>query len=184
MSFYATAQKANTTEPVVKQIAEASKTTTVKWLSIEEAAKLNAKEPRKLFIDVYTDQCRWCKIMDNNTFSVADVAEYLNTHFYPVKLNAESRSPINFVGQIFNFNPQYRFQELAVAILQGQMNFPSIAYMDEQLQLITVVPGYQKPEDIRPILVYFAQDYYKKLNWETFQKEWPQLQKALEEKNN
>ncbi len=35
----------------------------VKWLSWEEAAKLaeTDKNPKKIFVDVYTDWCGWCK---------------------------------------------------------------------------------------------------------------------------
>ena len=33
----------------------------VNWLTIEEAEALNKKEPRKIFVDFYTDWCGWCK---------------------------------------------------------------------------------------------------------------------------
>jgi len=51
--------------------------------------------------------------------------------------------------------------QLAIALLQGQMSYPSIAYMDELNRLITIVPGYLKPEGIEPILRFFAEDIYK-----------------------
>jgi thioredoxin-related protein len=165
----AAAQKVVTAQP---QVAETVQKTVVKWYNIEEAVKLNAKEPRKIFLDVYTDWCSWCKVMDRNTFSNEKIAEYLNTYYYPVKLNAEGKEPIKFGEKTYNFNPQYRSHDLAVSILQGQMSYPSIAYMDENLQMITVVPGYQRPEDIHPILVYFGQNHYKTVNWETFRTEW------------
>ena len=33
----------------------------IKWYTIEEAEKLNKKDPRPIFIDTYTDWCGWCK---------------------------------------------------------------------------------------------------------------------------
>ncbi|MDR3184073.1 MAG: DUF255 domain-containing protein [Prevotellaceae bacterium] len=153
--------------------------TTVKWVTIDEAEKLTAKEPRKFFIDVYTDWCGWCKRMDANTFQVEDVAAYLNAYFYPIKLNAEGKNPITLGGRTYKFRPEYRSHELALNILSGQMSYPTIAYMDEKMQLITVVPGYQTPENLRPILVYIAQDYYKTMNWENFMQEWPKIIQAM-----
>ena len=33
--------------------------------------------PRKYFIDVYTDWCGWCKKMDKDTFQNPEVAAYM-----------------------------------------------------------------------------------------------------------
>jgi thioredoxin-related protein len=140
----------------------------VKWYSIEAADSLRSKTPKKLFIDVYTDWCGWCKVMDKNTFTDSKVANYLNRHFYSVKLNAEQKTPIKFDGHTFTFMPEYRSHELAIALLQGQMSYPNIVYVDEQGQPIQAVPGYQTPEAILPILVFFAENHYTKLSWEDY----------------
>ncbi|MDY0198992.1 MAG: DUF255 domain-containing protein [Tenuifilaceae bacterium] len=144
----------------------------VKWYTFEEAVKLNSAAPKKIFIDVYTDWCSWCKVMDQKTFSHPEIASYLNEHYYPVKFNAESIEPITFGGTVFsnkkqgNRNPH----ELAVALLQGKMSYPSVAYLDEGNQLLTSVPGYVTPVQIEPILVFFGEDHYKTKSWEDFQK--------------
>ena len=75
----------------------------VEWLTWEEAAKLNETNPKKIFVDVYTDWCGWCKVMDKKTFTDPKVAAYLKEHFYSVKLDAEDKEPINFRGQAFEF---------------------------------------------------------------------------------
>lgn len=135
----------------------------VKWYSIEEVTKLNQENPRKIFVDLYTDWCGWCKKLDQTTFIDPVIVELLNSEFYAVKFNAESKKPIDFGGKTFvnegsgSRNPH----QLAVAMLQGKMSYPSAAYMDENLQLITVVPGYLTAKDLEPILSFFAKDSYK-----------------------
>ena len=137
--------------------------TKIKWYSIEEVTKLNEKNPRKVFIDLYTDWCGWCKKLDQTTFVDPVIVKLLNSEFYAVKFNAESKDPISFGGKTFvneggkSRNPH----QLAVAMLQGQMSYPSAAYMDEDLQLLTAVPGYLTAKDLEPILNFFANDSYK-----------------------
>jgi thioredoxin-related protein len=143
----------------------------VKWYTFEEAVELSKKNPKKIFIDVYTDWCGWCKRLDRETFSHPVIAKYLNESFYAVKFDAESTDPIEFGGQTFvNEGGQPRNpHQLAIALLQGKMGYPSMAYMNEDLQLITVVQSYQTPKEIEPILSYFANDTYKTVGWTDFQ---------------
>ena len=65
----------------------------VNWLSFEDAVNSSQQEQRKIFIDVYTDWCGWCKKMDATTFSDPEVVEILQNKFYHVKFNAEQRDP-------------------------------------------------------------------------------------------
>lgn len=147
-----------------------TETSKVKWYTIEEALKLNEKSPKKIFIDVYTDWCGWCKTMDKNTFSHPVIAEYLNKFYYPVKFNAESKKDITYKGTVYkNKGTETRSpHEFAAALLNGQLSYPSVVYMDGDSKLLTAVPGYNTPTDIEPILVFFAEDYYKTTKWEDF----------------
>lgn len=79
----------------------------VQWLSIDEAYKKYEENPKPIFIDVYTDWCGWCKRMDATTFQDMEIANYLNTYFYPVKLDAETKEKINFKGKVYE-NSQYQ----------------------------------------------------------------------------
>jgi len=142
----------------------------VKWYTFDEAVKLNEKNPKKIFIDVYTDWCGWCKTMDKNTFSNPTIAAYLNKFYYPVKFNAESKSDISFKGTVYkNRGSESRSpHDLAAALLNGKLSYPSVVYMDGQSNLLTAVPGYLTPTDIEPILVFFGEDHYKTTKWEDF----------------
>lgn len=135
----------------------------VKWYTLEEAEELNKKKPRIFLIDVYTDWCGWCKEMDRVSFSHPVIAEYLNTHFYPVKLNAETRDTIRFGGHIFinKGTGQRPSHDLAISLLKGKMSYPSIVYLNSKYQLLTVVPGFVNPKQLEPILAYFATESYK-----------------------
>ncbi len=72
------------------------KAQTVKWYSFEQAVKLNKQNPKKIFIDVYTDWCGWCKRMDKVTFSNPVIAKYLNK-YYITLLNLMQRQRTQYI---------------------------------------------------------------------------------------
>lgn len=147
-----------------------SQQTTVKWYSFEEAVELNKEEPKKVLIDVYTDWCGWCKKMKKNTFNHPEIAKYINENFYAVRFDAEGEKEITFRGKTFvkSGDRSRSPHQLAIALLQGKMSYPSVAYLDENNQLITTVPGYYSPKDIEPILKFFVEDAYKNQSFQDF----------------
>ncbi len=140
----------------------------LKQYSINEIRQLSAQKPKKLVIDVYTDWCTWCKKMDKTTYQNEGIIQQINEDFYFVKLNAETRDSIFFDNKIFTFQNKYKANEFAVALLNGQMSYPSTVFLDEKLGLLTVVPGYLTPKDLSPILKYFGKDFHLKMKWDEF----------------
>lgn len=142
----------------------------IEWISIEEAAKRNQKQPRKIFIDVYTDWCGWCKKMDRDTFSDPKVSEYLNKHYYAVKLNAEGKEPITLNGTTYQFKPENRSHDLAIQLLQGKMSYPTTVYLDENFNMLSPVPGYLNVEQFDKILKFYGDNHYKSRSYQDFEK--------------
>ena len=144
----------------------------VKWYSVAEAMTLYKENPKKIMIDVFTDWCGWCKKMDRETFNHPVIAKYLKENFYPVKFNAESLDPIDFNGQKFiNENTGNRSaHQFAVALLKGQLSFPSIAYFTEKLEFMGAMPGYKSADQLEVILTFIAQDKFKTMTLEEYQK--------------
>ncbi len=135
----------------------------IKWLTFQEAIELNKKNPRNILIDVYTDWCGWCKVMDKQTFNNDTIINIVNKYFYAVKLNAETRDTIYFQNRMFvNENRGGRSpHNLAIALLQGKMSYPNIVFLNKENQLLGAIPGFKKPEDMHPILDYIIKEKYR-----------------------
>ena len=148
-----------------------AQTSTVKWYSIEEATALAKTDPRPIFVDAYTDWCGWCKKLDKDTFSNPVIAEILNSKYYAVKFDAEGKEPVTFQGREFvNDGSLGKTHQLAYALLQGKLGYPTVVFLTATSELITPVSGYKTPVQIEPMLVYFAGTTWQKQSYEEFMK--------------
>jgi thioredoxin-related protein len=145
----------------------------VKWLSVEDVLEKSKTEKKKIFIDVYTDWCGWCKEMDKNTFTNEYIVKYLNENFYCVKFNAEQKTEINYKGKTYKFigqNGARGYHELAAFWLNNRLSFPTVVILDEEQNVVQPIPGYQDASKMEVILHYFGTNSHKKVPWEKYEK--------------
>jgi thioredoxin-related protein len=131
---------------------KAEETSLVKWLTIEKAEEQNKIQQRAILIDFYTDWCGWCKHMMKTTFSNPDIANYINTFFYPVRFNAESKDSLFFRGE--KYYCKGKTHDFAVKMLDGKLTYPTIVFLNNDFKFKLIVPGYQDVKQIEPILIY------------------------------
>ena len=161
-----TIKKSNAKSPAVSE--------KITWYSWQQAVELNKTTPKKLLVDVYTDWCGWCKVMDKETFPNDTIADYLNKNFYCVKLNAEMRDSIQFAGNTFIWMSPEKgggrngIHTLAYSLLDGQMSYPTIVYLSEKFERIVISPGYKKPAQLLPELRFTAEEIYKTKSWNDY----------------
>ena len=112
----------------------------VSWMTWEEAVQKASTDPqpKKLFIDVYTDWCGWCKVMDKKTFTDPEVAAYMNANFNAVKLDYDSSEKLDFFGEKMTAREladQYKVPGL-----------PTILLVSSDSKKSKKMVGYKKPE--------------------------------------
>jgi thioredoxin-related protein len=154
--------------------AEAAKpddSTEIHWMTLDEVQVAMKKQPRKVFFDVYTDWCGWCKVMDKKTFSNKEVIKYMNKNFYAVKLNAERQDSVMFMGKLYGFVPGYRANQLAVDLLGGRMSYPTSVILEENFQNPAPIPGYLDVTMMEKILKYLGENIYKSKQFPDYEKE-------------
>lgn len=125
--------------------------TQLKWITVEEASKIaEGNNKKKFLIDVYTDWCGWCKVMDQKTFTDPALIEYLNENFYVVKFNAEQKDAVTYKGKRYEWQKSGTgrggVNMLGYELLNGRLSYPSLVYLNPNLEPILVSPGYKEPE--------------------------------------
>jgi thioredoxin-related protein len=142
----------------------------LKWLSLDELQTAYAKQPKPILIDVYTDWCGWCKVMDKETYSNEKVAAYINEHFYAVKFNAESKEPAFFGKKKYGYNTAYNANDLAVYLLSGRMGYPTTVLLSSLDAQPAPLSGYLKPSELEASVKYFGEGAYKKQDFPAYRK--------------
>jgi thioredoxin-related protein len=141
----------------------------IKWSSWDTAPDKIEEGNKKFLIYFYYDGCRWCRFMEDNTFSADHIARFVNLNFHPYKVNALSRETIVADKSYTSVRVgKYEFHELATEMLAGNMSFPSVVFLDEQFHKLGSYDSYMDISSFEMILSYYAGDHHKRTMWKRF----------------
>jgi len=127
---------------------------TLPWLAFDLATDRAKKENKHIIVDVYTQWCGWCKVMDRQTYGNSEVADYLAQNFVLAKLNGESTSQVHWKGRTMTE------REFARAI--GVTGFPATYFLKPDAEMIGGAPGYIGPGDFMIYAKYISTRWYEK----------------------
>ncbi len=141
----------------------------MKWMSLDEAAASLKNEKRPVLIDLYTDWCSWCKVMDRKTYGNKNVASYVQQKFYPVKFDAEGRKSITWNGRTYNFNTRHKTHDFAIYLTNGELSYPTTVFIpaDGEPQAI---PGFLAPNEFELLARYFGEGKFGKVPFDEYRK--------------
>jgi thioredoxin-related protein len=132
----------------------------VQWLSFDAAVEKAQRENKHMIVDIYTNWCGWCKVMDRQTYGNDDVAAYLTEHFSLAKVNGESSSKLTWNGKTLTE------REFARAV--RVTGYPATFFMKPNAELLGGVPGYIKSHDMMIYAKFISTKYYEKGSLQQF----------------
>lgn len=113
----------------------------LKTHTFEEAEKLSKENPKPFVVFIHTSWCNYCKMMENSTFKNSEVIRLLNTDFYFIPLDAESKEDIHFNNHNFQFKPNGQntgIHELATALatIDSQVVYPTVTILEPDFSIV------------------------------------------------
>lgn len=145
---------------VTATVFSAGKTGQPKWLSLQDAEKTAQKEHKPILIVFWHPGCGWCVRFEKQTLNNPIIADILNKHFAPVKVNTRSNST-----EVWQSN---RITERNFAARFGIRGTPTTAFFDDSLKFLTKLPGYVPAENFESILKYIYGKWYENLTFQEF----------------
>ena len=139
----------------------------INWISFEKAIEAQKTLPKNIIMDVYTNWCGPCKLMEKNTFQNKFIADFINKNYYAVKFNGEGNDVINFMGRKFEnirydeSKSQSRNSSHQFTQFLGINAYPTTIFFDDKMNLITPIRGYLIPKQLEIYLELFKKDQYK-----------------------
>jgi thioredoxin-related protein len=152
--------------------AQTEKDGLVNWLSIKEAQQKNKEVQKPFIIDIYTDWCGWCKHMIKTTYSNAGIANYINSNFYPVKFDAETKDTIEYNGKIYkptSKEPKTP-HELAIKFLGTSLSYPSTMFVTNNFEYNLLSQGFIEDKKIEPLLIFMVENAWRNSVYDEFSK--------------
>jgi len=125
------------------------------WYHDWDRGIIAAKEEKKpVIVDFYTDWCKYCALMDKETFSDPEIKKILISDWIAIKINAEDTKTMG------------SFQETTMSYRQmsktfGVKGFPSYLFIDREGNPVNVVLGYYTKEQFSKVIEYYQKEMYK-----------------------
>jgi len=67
------------------------------WPWSEEAIAKARQEDKPIFLSIGYSSCHWCTVMEGEAFSDGAIANYMNAHFLPIKVDREERPDLDSI---------------------------------------------------------------------------------------
>jgi len=141
----------------------------INWISINELEDVLKTNEKNIIIDIYTNWCGPCKLMEKNTFQNKYISKFINENYHAVKFNAEGNETVTFTEKVFQ-NPNFDVKRVNTrnathefTRFLGVSAYPTTIFLDKDMSLITPVRGYLIPKQLEIYLELFKNDQYKKI---------------------
>ena len=152
----------------------------VHWMTPQEVVEAQKTSPKKILLEFYSPDCESCSSMESVTFNQAQISNYINENFYPIKFNAKSTE------KFFAFNREFNGADLSSPTSYHEfakyLNItatPTLVFLDEQSNIITKLQGFFSAKELEPYVSGIARNEHQKIS---SKEQWQQYQKKFRSK--
>jgi thioredoxin-related protein len=120
----------------------------IRWMGYDAAREQKPPADKKMFIYFSSANCGYCRKLEKEVFSRDPIADYINTHYTPVRVDID------------------RNRKLAVQF--GIQGVPDLRFITENGEPIARWPGYIEAPHLLNMLKYIQTESYLKMGFEEF----------------
>ncbi len=117
--------------------------------------KLLQIEQKTGMVVIDSDHCGFCKKLKEVTFKNESVSDILNKYYISIEVNLDNSNEILHYKK-YTLTPQTFAAGLKVR------GTPTLVFLDEKADILTLLPGYAPPEKMLSVLKYIGQRIFEK----------------------
>ncbi|MEW5721710.1 MAG: thioredoxin family protein [Thermodesulfobacteriota bacterium] len=107
------------------------------WHPYDRGVTLAQQQGKPVFIAFFTEDCRWCRAMEKDTYANRTVADYLKKNFVLVEVNTIAEKELR-KSYLVRGVPSFCFLDN-----KGRRTYPRLGYM-EPGRFLNIVRAYYK----------------------------------------
>lgn len=128
--------------------------TTLEWQPFEQALQQAQDSGNVVLVDVYAPWCGWCRKMQQEVYTEAEVLAHLDRSFETTRLNIDDAQSV-LTYQEYTLSPK----ELGNAF--GATGTPTTVFLDAEGNYITRLPGFVDAPTFERVLAYIGSGAYR-----------------------
>jgi thioredoxin-related protein len=150
-------------EPDSANVITEVDTTEISWLRYDEGLELAEKNGKYILAYFTADWCRYCRIMEKETFQTAEAIKLINNNYVPVIIDGESKVELDIDG--------YKITERNLAKSEYRISgYPTFWFLKPNAERLAPVRGYKSRDMFLNILSYVKDDLYDKMSFDDYLK--------------
>ncbi len=133
----------------------------LKWLPYNQGLVKSKVENIPTLIYFYSDNCGWCRKLENETFTNQNIKEIMSNYFSIIRINSNS------IEAVIENGEEITEKELSNTVYQVRGN-PTIWFLSQDNERIAPLPGFVEADVFINILNYIKDDYYKEVTFQEY----------------
>jgi thioredoxin-related protein len=142
----------------------------IHWMTLEQALRLNKEKPKGIFLTFYLKNNAASAVLLVNALSNNTIADYMNTNFYCVRIDAQTTDTLVWDKKYINSRGEGNFHDLPLKLMKGGLQFPSSFFFDSVNKLVLSQDVYLTPDAFYPLAKYVGNGEYTKMKFADYLK--------------
>ena len=131
------------------------------WLPYNQGLVKSKVENIPALIYFYSDNCGWCRKLENETFTNQNVKDIMNQYFSLIRVDSNSNE------WIVEKEEKITEKQLSEQVYQVRGN-PTIWFLSQNNEPIASLPGFIEAEIFINILNYIKDGHYKEITFQEY----------------
>ena len=125
--------------------------------SFNDLDRLFAVEDRPVVVFFHAEWCKFCHQMKQTTLSDNGISNSLDSNFYFIPFDVETREDVQYSGQVFSYNPtgtNTGIHEIALELttIEDQIELPALCVFHSQNEVLFQHNGLMSVEELEVVL--------------------------------